>query len=116
MARPAPARTRPAALPPRREGWSAQPRCRPRRALATRASSQCAAAWWRADRGSPPVYQKHGIGGEWPQRERRGELRWVAIAPSAPSPNQRATEGLLPRHGEGEFAVADAPGKTLGET
>src|SRR5262249_44408705 len=69
-----------------------------------------------ADRGSPPVYQKHGIGGEWPQRERRGELRWVAIARSAPSPNQRAAEGLLPRHGEGEFAVADAPGKTLGET
>src|SRR5262249_13748152 len=41
---------------------------------------------------------------------------WVAIAHSAPSRNQRAAEGLLPRHGEGEFAVADAPGKTLGET
>src|SRR5262249_27587761 len=37
-------------------------------------------------------------------------------ARSAPSPNQRAAEGLWPRHGEGEFAVADAPGKTLGET
>src|SRR5262249_56778840 len=40
----------------------------------------------------------------------------MAIARSAPSRNQRATEGLLPRHGEGEFAVADAPGKALGET
>src|SRR5262245_62436139 len=40
----------------------------------------------------------------------------MAIARSAPSRNQRATEGLLLRHGKGEFAVADAPGKTLGET
>jgi len=47
-----------------------------------------------ADRGSPPVYQKHGIGGEWPQREPRGELRRHGIrlagARSAPSRNQRA--------------------------
>src|SRR5262249_21357241 len=72
-----------------------------------------------ADRGSPPVYQKHGIGGEWPQREPRGELRRNGIlfggACSAPSRNQRAAWRLLLGHGEGEFAVADAPGKALGE-
>src|SRR5262249_57735203 len=73
-----------------------------------------------ADRGSPPVYQKHGIGGEWPQREPRGELRRNGIrfagARSAPRRNQRGAWRLLLGHGEGKFAVADAPGKALGET
>src|SRR5262249_3664328 len=73
-----------------------------------------------ADRGSPPVYQKDGIGGEWPQREPRGELRRNGIrfagARSAPRRNQRGAWRLLLGHGEGKFAVADAPGKALGET
>src|SRR5262245_21987266 len=47
--------------------------------------------------GPPPVYQKRGIAGE--RRAERGGSR------------------LLPDRGcEGEFAVADAQGKTLGET
>src|SRR5262245_19028026 len=118
MARPAPAR--PAALPSRCEGCSAQPRCRSRRAPATRSSGQCAAAW--VGGRSRIAASLSEARNRWrvaaTRAARRAAAKWHSLRrrPSAPRRNQRGAWRLLLGHGEGKFAVADAPGKSLGET
>src|SRR5437762_3327459 len=72
----APARRRPAALRFRCEGWSAQPRWRSRRAQATRASSQCAAAWVRR-----------------PIEDRRQSIRSTESVASAATTSRAASSG-----------------------
>src|SRR5262249_14746898 len=91
--------------------------CRSRRAPATRGSGQCAAAW--VGGRSRIAASLSEARNRWrvaaTRAARRAAAKWHSLR-RRPFRNQRAAWRLLLGHGDGEFAVADAPGKALGET